>query len=115
MASIQELIDKNYIVYSNATIKDAMIAMSDNHRGAVIVVGEKAELIGVAADGDIRRALVRGQTVFSPIESIVNRNPIAVSGDEYKKDAEEILLQNSAVHMIPVVTQDYTVVDVIIR
>ena len=40
----------------------------------VLVVGEDQELLGTITDGDIRRAIIRGRTLSSSLETVMNRN-----------------------------------------
>ena len=40
----------------------------------VLVVGENQELLGTITDGDIRRAIIRGRTLSSSLETVMNRN-----------------------------------------
>jgi len=42
----------------------------------VLVVGEDQELLGTITDGDIRRAIIRGRTLSSSLETVMNRNRI---------------------------------------
>jgi dTDP-glucose pyrophosphorylase len=53
-----------------------MIAVIDNNRRQfAVVVDEKDRLLGVVADGDIRRAILRGATLDSPAREIMNSDP----------------------------------------
>ena len=40
----------------------------------VLVVGEDQKLLGTITDGDIRRAIIRGRTLSSSLETVMNRN-----------------------------------------
>lgn len=49
-------------------------------QGIVLVVDKKDKLLGVATDGDIRRALSRGVSLESAISKIMNKNPFVIEG-----------------------------------
>ncbi len=49
-------------------------------QGIVLVVGKDERLMGVATDGDIRRALSRGVSLESPILKIMNKTPFVIEG-----------------------------------
>ena len=42
----------------------------------VLIVGEDQKLLGTITDGDIRRALIRRKGMSSPLEEVMNRNPV---------------------------------------
>ncbi|MEN0003592.1 MAG: nucleotide sugar dehydrogenase, partial [Bacteroidota bacterium] len=46
-------------------------------KGLVIVVNDDQKLIGTVTDGDIRRAMLNGRTLKSPISDMMQTNPIS--------------------------------------
>ena len=52
-------IDK-YIVSQEVSIRDALKKVDDNHNGFIFTVNLENEVVGLATDGDIRRALMKG-------------------------------------------------------
>ena len=106
----------NFIINVDNTIKEAMVAISDNKQGSVIVVTGANHLVGVVSDGDIRRSLVAGRVVESRVEEIVNINPISLQYDNCdQKQAAKIFLDNVTINLIPVVDKQSEVVEIIIR
>lgn len=70
-------------VKPNATIFEVMRAINEAPRkgaqaGIALVVDEKEELLGIATDGDIRKGILNGATLQSPIDAVMNNNPIAM-------------------------------------
>ena len=61
-----------------ACIEDAIRSLNEAAVQIAIVVNAAGELIGTITDGDIRRGLLRGLHVGSPIESIIFRAPLVV-------------------------------------
>lgn len=49
-------------------------------QGISLVVDKTRKLLGVATDGDIRRALSRGVSLDTSISKIMNRNPFVIDG-----------------------------------
>jgi len=66
------------IILENETIRKAMGIINQYGLGIVFVVNENKKLIGVATDGDIRRALLKGMSMNTPISEIMNRNPVKI-------------------------------------
>ena len=67
----------------NQSLRHAMQSIDSNARGIVFITHDR-KLVGVASDGDIRRALLRGVTLDSPISHAMNQNYISlpVSSDD---------------------------------
>ena len=76
--------------------------------GAVRVNGNQVQASPLT-DGDIRRGLIRGLTLESPIETIVFRNPIVVPPN-MGADLLLHLMEANKVHQLPVIDEHRTVV-----
>lgn len=61
---------------SRATVRDAMDVMTKTRVGIAVVIGADRRLLGVVADIDIRRALLRGADLSSPVSKAMNRKPV---------------------------------------
>ncbi len=57
-------------------------------QGIILVVDGGATLMGIATDGDIRRAISRGVSMEAPVSKIMNKNPFVIEGP---KNNTEIL------------------------
>lgn len=106
--------NSNYVIMGTASLKQAMEAITYNHRGCIVVVGQTWEVIGVASDGDIRRAMVKGATTETPVEKVVNMNCLVVKKGEVK-DPEKFFADNPHNNVIPVVNDKNKLVDVLVR
>ncbi len=102
----------NYVVQNNITMLEAMVAMTDNQRGTVVVVNDQYHLEGVVSDGDIRRALVSGRTLTSPIGDVVNLNPTVAKGEE---EATELFAKDSSINIVPIIDMHNVVINVVVR
>lgn len=100
----------------DATIEEAMGAITDNQRGCVAVVRDQNIFEGVVSDGDIRRAMLQGATRLTPVTKIINMNATVITEDEARRGrAEEIFNTESSINILPVVDTKNTLVDVLIR
>lgn len=68
----------------------------------VLVVNEAGELEGTISDGDIRRGLLKGLDLNSPIASIVHRNALVVPPDMAREMVMQLMVANK-IQQIPVV------------
>ena len=95
------------------TLSDLMIApseslraglqrMTDNRRGVLFVCDGNSHLVGALSDGDVRRALLEATLLMSPVEKVMNTDPISASTIERASE----LLRKLAVVAVPVVDSD---------
>ena len=75
---------ENILIDSDATLRMVMeVIDTAPHKGSApgiaLVVNESKKLLGVVTDGDLRRAILTGSTLDSPVEKIMNRDPITVN------------------------------------
>jgi D-glycero-alpha-D-manno-heptose-7-phosphate kinase len=63
-----------FVVPSHAPIRDALSGIDRNHHGIILATNEAGQVVGLATDGDIRRALIGGHTLDEPIAVCMNRN-----------------------------------------
>ena len=102
--NITEVIWRQSILPINSTIHDAIINLDKIAIKIVIIVNEEGKLEGTISDGDIRRGLLRGLDLNSPIESIVYRNPMVVSPDIGRDTVRQLMVINK-IQQVPVVDE----------
>ena len=87
----QVKISKNILVKPTDTIRTVMRKLTDtNFRFQLVVL--KKKLVGTVVDGDIRRAILRGNSLETKIENCMNKKPVK---GRLGKDAEFKKLINS--------------------
>jgi dTDP-glucose pyrophosphorylase len=90
------------ILGRDASIRDAIAAIERTRRFIAAVVDGEHRLIGVVSDGDIRRAILRGQTVDSPVTGAMSADPIVGSDDATNEELLHLML-TKGVAAVPVV------------
>lgn len=68
------------IIGKDKSIKEAMKCIGKCSLGIAFIV-DKKELAGVATDGDIRRAILKGLSIDDPVEKIMNKKPVVIYKD----------------------------------
>ena len=96
-------------IKADATIEDVIHNLNQVALKIVLVVGDTGELVGTISDGDIRRGLLKGSDITSPIESIIHRNPLVVPPDMDHAMVMQLMVANK-IQQIPVVDADRRVV-----
>jgi arabinose-5-phosphate isomerase len=84
--------DNNPIIYLEDTVHRMLIEISSKRCGAVSVVGEQSNLLGLVTDFDVRNILELKQDLFSlKIVDIMNPNPTYVYSNEKAFKALEVM------------------------
>ena len=94
-----------------ATIQEAIRNLDRSGIRIVVVVNEKGEFDGTITDGDIRRALLRGLTLSSPITEVTHRDALVVPPQIGRETVLQLMKAN-LMHQIPVVDENRRVVGV---
>ena len=61
--------------------------------------------MGTICDGDIRRGLLRGLTLDSPLKSIIEKNCLTASPKSSKKEISNMMKEN-AISQIPIISDN---------
>ena len=80
--------EKNSLIKENAPLKDAIIELSKKGLGAVTVIDDNNNILGIITDGDLRRQLEKGSDIYSlKIKNVMKVNPYTISPDALAIDA----------------------------
>jgi dTDP-glucose pyrophosphorylase len=93
----------------SATIREALRIIDNGAMRIAIVVDEEGRLIGTLTDGDIRRGLLKGMELDSPIRDIYNSHPISVRISDPKEKILALAVERR-VYQIPVLDDDGRVI-----
>jgi dTDP-glucose pyrophosphorylase len=97
-----------------AQIKDAAHALDRSSLQIVLVVEADDTLIGTITDGDIRRALLRGDGLEAPAAAIAKRSPFVVTR-EVPENAVLTIMTANRIRQLPIVDDERRVVGLHIR
>lgn len=92
------------ILPADSTIQQSIRNLDQVAIKIVLVVNEAGYLEGTISDGDIRRGLLKGLDINSPIESIIHRNALVVPPDMGRETVKQIMVANK-IHQIPIVDE----------
>ena len=97
------------ILPTNATIGQAVCNLEEVSIKIVLVVNEMGVLDGTICDGDIRRGLLKGLDLASPISSIIHHNALVVPPELGHELVLQLMVANK-IQQIPVVDELHHVV-----
>lgn len=88
----------------DATIQQAIRNLDEIAIRIVLVVNAVGKLEGTVSDGDIRRGLLNGLDLTSPISSVVHHNPLVVPPN-VAREVVLLLMQSNDTQQIPIVDE----------
>lgn len=104
-----EQIWRKAILPLHATIQQAISNLDEVAIKIVLVVNDTGELEGTISDGDIRRGLLKGLGLNSPITSVIHRNSLVVPPEMTRDMVKQLMVANK-IQQIPAVDEQRHVV-----
>ena len=106
------LLDNNWkktLLPIKATVQEAITRLDQAAMQIVMVINEKNELYGTITDGDIRRGLLNGLKLDSPVEGVIQREAFVVPESMENEIILKIMSANS-IRQIPIIDNKRKVV-----
>jgi dTDP-glucose pyrophosphorylase len=97
------------ILLSDATIHQAIRNLNETAIKIVLIVNHRGEFEGTLSDGDIRRGILKGLDIHSPIASIIRRNPLVVPPTMNREMVVQLMMANK-IQQIPVIDDNNALV-----
>ena len=76
--SIGQLAERNVLpmAFPTDTLAQTVVKISEGRMGAVAVVNDSKEVLGIFTDGDLRRSLLKGLNMDASLEGLMTRSPL---------------------------------------
>ncbi|MBU1012549.1 MAG: nucleotidyltransferase family protein [Bacteroidetes bacterium] len=97
----------------SSTLEQAVRNLNDTKLQIVLVCDENTRIIGTITDGDIRRGLLRGLNLNSPIQSVINYKAFVATPTISEEMAINLMLANR-IQQLPVVDENRCVVGLLL-
>ena len=97
------------ILPASATIAQAIRNLDQVAIKIILVANETGVLEGTISDGDIRRGLLKGLDMNSPLTSIIHRNALVVTPEMGRELVMQLMFANK-IQQIPVVDEQHHIV-----
>ncbi|MBU1109524.1 MAG: nucleotidyltransferase family protein [Candidatus Riflebacteria bacterium] len=94
------------------SILDTLKVIDEAAFEIALVVDEDFKLLGTVTDGDIRRGIIRGADLQSPIADLMNRQPV-VAGQNTTDDELLFMMTNRSIKHLPVVDRNNRVIKLV--
>lgn len=104
---------KDHLIVAGSTVKQALLLLDElAHDAILFVVDQNDKLIGALTDGDVRRGLIKGFTIHSKVDEIIQSNPKYITKGE--NDLKKIIrYREEDFRIVPVLDDDHKVVNII--
>jgi len=89
------------LISPTTTVRSALEIINEMGSQIALVVDESGHLLGTVSDGDVRRALLGGQTLSSLVKDVMYPNPTTVR-DSDDRQARLAKMRRNALHQMPV-------------
>ncbi len=91
------------VVNENTLVKEAIVAIGEGRLGTVLIVNEKDELVALASDGDIRRALMsKDFSLEDPVMNYATRAPKTIEDDTMLASDALVLIEQMKIQLLAV-------------
>lgn len=104
----------SFIVSNKSTILDTIKVIDNNRKGFAIVVDDNQKVVGVITDGDIRRALIRGENLDGQVINVCMKIYKSLNNTQTLRDAVEIF-KDEKVDFLPIININGVVENVITK
>lgn len=102
---------KNLVISQDTTIRDTIETIDKTSMQIALITDHGNHLMGTVTDGDIRRGILKGVALDSPVKAIMNPNPTVATLNEPR---ETILakMKRKRLHQIPLVDTEGRIIGV---
>ncbi len=99
----------DYMVSEETSLRDTMQVI-DNNSSGIAFVCKDGVLLATVTDGDVRRSLMKGMDIHSPVREIANYHPIYL----YQKVGHKAvaLMKEKQITVLPIVDEKKHIVDI---
>ena len=104
---------KDHLILSGSKIKEALVQLNELSQDAILfVVDSNDKLIGALTDGDVRRGLLKGFTIKSLVDEIIQKDPRYIRKGE--NNLQKIIeYRRGDFRILPVVDENHKIINII--
>ena len=97
------------LLSSDATLQRAIYVLDEAALKIALVIMPDKTFWGTITDGDIRRGLLNGSVMTSPISSVINKDPLIASPAMSRESVLKIMQEND-IYQVPIIDENQHVV-----
>lgn len=98
-----------------STVKEAIQRLNDTGLKILFVAGPEEKLLGTLSDGDIRRGILAGLSLASPVDRVMKKQFLSLPADTPDlPQAARSMMQQHMIEQVPVVNAEGAIIDVLL-
>ncbi len=99
---VEYMHEKPITVNKNATLQKASEIMRENNVGALLVVDDENQYVGIVSDKRIaREGLAKGHDPATTlVQAVMRKNPISIDSHQLARDAQAVMKANGVRHLV---------------
>lgn len=101
------------VLRAGASLRDALETITRSGKQVVLVLDGDGRLAGLATDGDIRKAILRGASLGSTVDGVMNRRPVVAEAGLSRSEAIA-LMRGRGIRQLPLLRPDRAVADLLL-
>jgi dTDP-glucose pyrophosphorylase len=105
--------NKKLLIHNDISIVEALKRLDETADKVLFVVDDENRLIGALTDGDIRRYLLRGRSLYDNIAEVYNKNPKSILEKHYSHDNVKHLFLKYKLSSLPIVDEENRLTNII--
>lgn len=102
-----------FTISKNSSIRESLAKIEANRHGLILLIDENRQVMGVATDGDIRRALLNGAQLNQPIKNCGNFDFVYADANIPREQLLKKL--DSRIRTIPILDTEKKLVSIVSR
>lgn len=95
---------KPFLLPVTATLRETMQNLEDTRIKIAFIADEQGRILGACSDGDIRRALLQGKSLESPVKDVMNTSPILGDASESRENLQS-MMRRKRLYQLPLVDE----------
>lgn len=104
---------ENFKVHESLSIRLALQTIDKNQRGAVFVMNDEDQVVGVVTDGDIHRGLIANKDPNAMVASVMTRDYVWTSVGTSRERILKML--DHRIKVVPILDEQRRLIDVATR
>ncbi len=103
---------KEAVVHPRSTLTETLDKINRGSIGLALVSNPDGVLIGIVTDGDIRRALLSGKSLSSPVQEIMNQSPLTCPASMTHQEIRRFM-RSHKIEQLPILDDQKRTVNVV--
>jgi len=103
-------ISEDIVIYKNESVKTALKKLDKSAQKVLIVIDSERNLLGTISDGDIRRCILKGESLDKSIDGVYNTNCTSFKEKSFVEADAKRMFAEQKIELIPILDKNNKVI-----